>query len=71
MHINEIQALADRLRSLQRRTYSFGKNRDEVVQEIGMIAADLEARVAREDHDMDMAHLDEQFSRYQFAKDME
>jgi hypothetical protein len=57
MHINEIEALANRLRSLQRRTYTFGKNREEVIQEIGMIASDLEAYVARLDHDMDMEYM--------------
>lgn len=57
MHINEIEALAGRLRSLQRRTYTFGKNREQVIEEIGMIAADLEAYVARLDHDMDMEYM--------------
>jgi hypothetical protein len=57
MHINEIEALAQRLRSLQRRTYTFGKNREQVIEEIGMIASDLEARVARMDHDMDMEYM--------------
>ena len=57
MHINEIEALAQRLRSLQRRTYMFGKNREQVIEEIGMIASDLEAYVARLDHDMDMEYM--------------
>ena len=57
MHINEIEALANRLRSLQRRTYTFGKNREQVIEEIGMIASDLEAYVARLDHDMDMEYM--------------
>jgi hypothetical protein len=57
MHINEIEALAQRLRSLQRRTYTFGKNREQVIEEIGMIASDLEAYVARLDHDMDMEYM--------------
>ena len=57
MHINEIEALANRLRSLQRRTYAYGKNRDQVVEEIGMIASDLEDYVARLDHDMDLEYM--------------
>jgi hypothetical protein len=57
MHINEIEALANRLRSLQRRTYMFGKNREQVIEEIGMIASDLEDYVARLDHDMDMEYM--------------
>ena len=57
MHINEIEALAQRLRSLQRRTYTFGKNREQVIEEIGMIASDLEDYVARLDHDMDMEYM--------------
>jgi hypothetical protein len=57
MHINEIEALAQRLRSLQRRTYTFGKNREQVIEEIGMIASDLEAYVDRLDHDMDMEYM--------------
>lgn len=57
MHINEVEALANRLRSLQRRTYTFGKNREQVIEEIGMIAADLESYVARLDHDMDMEYM--------------
>lgn len=57
MHINEIEALANRLRSLQRRTYTFGKSREQVIEEIGMIASDLEAHVARLDQDMDMEYM--------------
>ena len=57
MHINEIEALANRLRSLQRRTYTFNKNREQVIEEIGMIASDLEDYVARLDHDMDMEYM--------------
>jgi len=57
MHINEIEALANRLRSLQRRTYTFGKNRDQVIEEIGMIAADLERQVAQLDRDMELEYL--------------
>lgn len=57
MHINEIEALANRLRSLQRRTYTFGKSREELVQEIGMIAADLERQVAQMDQDMELEYL--------------
>jgi hypothetical protein len=57
MHINEIEALANRLRSLQRRTYTFGKSREQVIEEIGMIASDLEDYVARLDHDMDMEYM--------------
>ena len=69
MHINEVQALAERLRSLQRRTYTFGKNRDQIIDEVGMIAEDLEAYVAKMDHEMDMAHLEEQASRNDFQKE--
>lgn len=57
MHINEIEALANRLRSLQRRTYTFGKSREELVQEIGMIAADLERQVAQMDQDMELEYM--------------
>lgn len=57
MHINEIEALANRLRSLQRRTYTFGKSRDQVIEEIGMIAADLERQVAQLDRDMELEYL--------------
>lgn len=57
MHINEIEALASRLRSLQRRTYTFGKDRDQVIEEIGMIAADLERQVAKWDADMELEYM--------------
>lgn len=57
MHINEIVALANRLRSLQRRTYTFGKSRDQVIEEIGMIAADLEKQAARMDSDMELEYM--------------
>jgi hypothetical protein len=35
----------------------FGKNREQVIEEIGMIASDLEDYVARLDHDMDMEYM--------------
>ena len=57
MHINEIEAIANRLRSLQRRTYRFGKDRAQIIAEIGMIAADLEKQVAKWDADMELEYL--------------
>lgn len=57
MHINEIEALANRLRSLQRRSYRFGKDRSQIIAEIGMIAADLERQVAKWDADMELEYL--------------
>lgn len=39
--------IAERLRSLSRRAHNFGKTRDELVEEILMIAEDYENRVAR------------------------
>ena len=69
MHINEVQALAERLQSLARRASTFDKSTDDLVWEIKWIASDLEAYVAKMDHDMDMAHFDEEASRNQFQKE--
>lgn len=69
MHINEVEALAQRLQSLARRAYTFDKTKDDVVWEIKWIAEDLEAYVVKMDHEMDMAHLEEQVSRYDFQKE--
>jgi hypothetical protein len=57
MHINEIDALANRLRSLVRNADPRGKDRNAILWEIADIALDLEARVARLDREMDMEYM--------------
>ena len=69
MHINDIESLAMRLRSLQRRADMFGKDRREVLLEIDMIATDLEKQADRIDREMDEIYLAEQYSRNDFQKE--
>lgn len=57
MHINEIEALANRLRSLVRRADAFGKDSNAILWEIADIALDLEAQVTRMDRDMELEYM--------------
>jgi hypothetical protein len=47
MNVNEYVALAERIESLRRRMYNYDKSRDEVAEELSMIAADLRAEADR------------------------
>ena len=69
MHINDIECLAMRLRSLQRRGNLLGTTREDLIMEIGDIAHDLEKQVDRMDREMDEIYLAEQASRHDFAMD--
>jgi hypothetical protein len=46
--------IAERLRSLSRRADNFGKTREELIEEILMIAEDYEARAERLEKQMEM-----------------
>lgn len=48
--------IAERLRSLSRRATNFGKTRDELVEEILMIAEDYENRVARLEREYELEY---------------
>lgn len=67
MHINDIESLAMRLRSLQRRADMFSKTREDLLVEIGDIASDLEKQVDRMDRELEDLYLAEQASRHDFA----
>jgi len=76
MHINDIESLAMRLRSLTRRADMFGKSCEDILWfcedilwEIDDIAADLEKQADRMDREMEDAYLVEQASRHDFAMD--
>ena len=69
MHINDIESLAMRLRSLTRRADMVGKSREDILYEIADIAADLEKQADRMDREMEDAYLAEQASRHDFAMD--
>jgi vacuolar-type H+-ATPase subunit D/Vma8 len=69
MSINDIESLAMRLRSLQRRADMFGKTREDLIMEIGDIASDLEKQADRMDREMNDMYLEEQASRYAFQKE--
>ena len=68
MSINDIESLAMRLRSLQRRAGN-GKTREDLIMEIGDIASDLEKQVDRMDREMDEIYLAEMASRNDFQKE--
>jgi hypothetical protein len=47
MNINELVSLAERLESLRRRMYNYDKTRDEVADELTILAEDLRAQADR------------------------
>lgn len=57
MHINEALALADRCRSLVRRSAIFAKTREDILEEIEMIAKDLEFYAEQLDLAMEREYL--------------
>lgn len=69
MSINDIESLAMRLRSLQRRADMFGKTREDLIMEIGDIAHDLEKQADRMDREMNDMYLAEMASRNDFQKE--
>lgn len=52
MNINDLIALAERLESLSRRAETFGKTREELLEELGFIVSDLRSQADRIDQDM-------------------
>lgn len=67
MHINDIESLAMRLRSLVRRADTFGKDRNAILWEIADIALDLEKQVNRMDREMDEMYLNSLADHHTYA----
>jgi hypothetical protein len=67
MHINDIESLAMRLRSLIRRADTFGKTREDVLWEIEDIAKDLQKQADRMDRDMEDMYLNSLADAHEYA----
>jgi hypothetical protein len=52
MNINDLIDLAERLESLSRRAETFGKTKEDLLEELGYIATDLRSQADRIDQDM-------------------
>jgi hypothetical protein len=67
MHINEIEALAMRLRSLIRRADTFGHSRSAILEEVSFVARDLEKQVNQLDREMDEMYLNSLADHHTYA----
>lgn len=59
MNINEYIDVANRIESLIRRSEMFGKNKDDILQELLFIAVDLRTQANRIDQELEKQYLNE------------
>lgn len=59
MNINEYIDVANRIESLIRRSEMFGKNKDDILQELLFIAVDLRTQANRIDEHFEKQYLNE------------
>jgi len=64
MNINEYIDVANRIESLIRRSEMFGKNKDDILQELLFIAGDLRSQAKRIDEEFEKEYLNE--SKFSF-----
>lgn len=67
MHVNDVESLAMRLRSLVRRADTFGKSREDVLWEIADVAKDLEKYVNQVDREQDDMYLNSLADHHEYA----
>jgi len=53
MTVNDALDLADRIDSLIRRADTFGKSREDILEEVNFLSEDLKAYARQLDHDME------------------